>query len=126
MGRGSDSLPNIAGACDNPRSRLGARLFPGQSHERSISSRPVALSLFASSVSHRPAVQSPAFERIDIAPSQRAYVSKVELEGIVAVVQWWVGMATGTNPHGSTHGERVQRVQEKGGGAAVTIIVVGG
>ena len=41
-----DGPLEIAGACDNPGSRLGVIHFPGTSHDRSISSRSLALALF--------------------------------------------------------------------------------
>ena len=43
---GRDGLPKIAGACDNPASGSGVMFFLGMSHERSVSSRPLSLSLF--------------------------------------------------------------------------------
>ena len=73
-------------------SRMGVLLL-GIFHKRSIPSRSLELSLFRCF-----AVQLPAFGRIDIA--QRACVRKVELDDIAAVVWWWAGMATRTNPHG--------------------------
>jgi len=106
---------------------MGRALFPGTSHGRP----PRAPSRHPSSgVSpHRSAVQSPAFGRIDIA--QRACVSKVELDDIVVVVQWWAGMATGTNPHGrarvqrSTGGDTGSGHSSARGRATVAIIGVG-
>ena len=69
------TVPKIAGACNNRRSRLRVMLFPGIFQELSISSRSLTRSI---SVSSAPAVHSPALERIDIA--ECAGVSKVEDE----------------------------------------------
>jgi len=42
---GCDGLPKVAGACDDPPSKLGVMLFSGTSHDRSISSPSLALTL---------------------------------------------------------------------------------
>jgi len=83
--RGCEGLPKISGLCDNLGLRLGVMLFPGTSQERSISSRSLALSFFR--VLHAVfAVQSAAFERVDIA--ECAGIGKVELDDIVTGIEW--------------------------------------
>ena len=103
-----DSLPKTAGACDNPRSRWGVILFPGTSHEGSISSRSLALSFFRG-FRTVPAVRSPVLERTEIA--KYAGVGKFEGDDIAPVVE---GLATGTNPHG--RGQWCRRGTEAGNG----------
>src|SRR5712691_6434845 len=88
---GCDGLPKVAGVCENPPSKLGAMVFFGNIP------RPFHLLALPRPNPPRvlctvpgPAVHSPAFERIDIA--ECAGVGKVELDNVVAVVEWcaWV------------------------------------
>jgi hypothetical protein len=81
-----------------PRVAIGGDALSGKIPKNVRSRR--ALSPYpSSSVSHRFSIQSPALKHIDIAECDG--VSKVELDGIVAAIEWctWVwpqgGMVTG-------------------------------
>ena len=76
-----DGLPKIDGVYDNHGSLSGhiPRTFD-------LLALPRESCYPSSSVSHRPAVQSPGFKRIDIA--ERARAGKFELGDIVVVLEW--------------------------------------
>ena len=83
--RGCESHYKIPGTCENPGPRLGVVvLFPGTSRTFDLVTPPRPIPLWVCRTV--PAVQAAAFERIDIA--ECASVRKVELDDIVAVVEW--------------------------------------